>query len=148
MQQERQASKLSWQLREGCPKRISGKASQCKGFLLQFSLYSSGQANVSDHQEKPSDRLPPCGSKAERSGDRSIGTLHRAEGDNAFHIGGVDAHIILNCFVELFQRVFDHTLDSKETREQLLTIREKGVLLGTPLSFAHWQQEVDGMSWY
>lgn len=148
MQQEKQAGEAPWQLRESssenssmpklfcstpyspkpsghtkpdraaqltqfhpahlCPDKFSGETTQWKGLLLQCFMFQSPSMLMSliirkyhsssvCSQGKPSDGLQPYGSKA-------MNPCHD------------------DCFIKLFQRVFDHTPEGKEIREQLITI--------------------------
>lgn len=86
------------------PDTFSGETSQCKGFLLQCSLYFSGQEGVSEQQ------------KIALFCSLSIGKIFNwasRRRTSYKHYG------------KLFQRLFLHTLEGTEIGEQLLMAMEE-----------------------
>lgn len=116
-----------------CLKKISGEASECKGFLLQCSLFFTAQMGTTDEQKIA----------------QFINLLTRKvlKWVIAMWEKGGKLTTSYNHFVELFCQVFIHTHKGVEVGEQLLAVKQGrscGVCTGISHARSQKWMEQDG----
>lgn len=112
-----------------CPDKFVGKASQCYGFLLQCSLYYTGQVGINNQQKIAqflnllSDKALKWATPVWEKGGESLSSY--------------------NCFIKIFCHVFFFTMLQAERKLESTCLRsnkERDVQQIMPLNSTQWQR--------